>query len=295
MEHIEQAGIHSGDSACSLPPLTLSEKCLKIIEEWTRSIAKELKVIGLINIQYVVQNEEPYIIEANPRASRTVPFVAKAIGHPIATYAALLMAGKTLDQIGFKGCPKNNHVAVKEVTLPFDKFPGTDTLLGPEMRSTGEVMGIDVDFSHAFAKAQVAAGQLLPLSGSVFISMNDQSKQDIIPVAKELVALGYDLVSTEGTAKCLASYGVDCQLILKIHEGRPNIADAIKDKEIGLVIITSSSDALDQEDGRYLRRLTLGMKIPMVTTVAGARATVQALEALRAGELKQTALQDHFL
>lgn len=295
MEHIEQAGIHSGDSACSLPPLTLTDSCLEIIENWTRSVAKELKVVGLINIQYVVQNEQPYIIEANPRASRTVPFVAKAIGHPIATYAALLMAGQTLKQIGFEGYPKNNHVAVKEVTLPFDKFPGTDTILGPEMRSTGEVMGIDVDFAHAFAKAQVAAGQSLPLSGSVFISMNDKSKPEIIPVAKELSALGYNLVSTGGTAQFLANNGVDCKQILKIHEGRPNIADAIKDKEIKLVMITSSPETVDQQDGRFLRRLTLGMKIPMVTTVAGAKATVKALEALKSGDLRQTALQDHFL
>ena len=294
MEHIEQAGIHSGDSACSLPALTLNDDCLRVIETWTKSVARELKVIGLINIQYVVQRNQPYIIEANPRASRTVPFVAKAIGHPIAKYASLLMAGKTLDDIGFKGSVKNDHIAVKEVTLPFDKFPGTDTLLGPEMRSTGEVMGIDTDFSHAFAKAQVAAGQSLPLSGTVFISMNDPSKPEIIPVAKDLVNLGYQIVSTGGTARYLTEQGIPCREILKIHEGRPNIGDAIKDKDISLVLMTSSQDSTDRQDGRSLRRLTLGMKIPMVTTVAGAKATVKALEALRTGKLKHVALQDHF-
>lgn len=295
MEHIEQAGVHSGDSACSLPPMTLSEKSLQIIKEWTTKVAVALNVIGLINIQYVVQDDQPFIIEANPRASRTVPFVAKAIGHPIAKYAALIMTGQTLEQIGFKGSVQNKHIAVKEVTLPFDKFPGADTLLGPEMRSTGEVMGIDVDFSHAVAKAYLAAGQFLPSSGTVFVSMNDATKADVIPVVKELLSLGYDVVSTSGTAKFLTKNEVRCRRIFKIHEGRPNIGDAIKDGKIGLVIITSSGDEIDQKDGRFLRRLTIGMKIPMVTTVAGAKATVKAMEALQKGSLKATALQDHYV
>eukprot|EP00210_Caulerpa_lentillifera_P001930 g1855.t1 len=295
MEHIEQAGIHSGDSACSLPPLSLNKDCLKTIEEWTASIAKALKVVGLINIQYVVQNNQPYIIEANPRASRTVPFVAKAIGHQIAKYASLLMAGHLLKDVGFTSWSDNNHVAVKEVTLPFDKFPGTDTLLGPEMRSTGEVMGIDDDFAHAFAKAQIAAGQSLPLSGTVFVSMNDSSKEAFVPVAKELLSLGYDIVSTGGTANYLSKKGISCTKILKIHEGRPNISDALKDREIGLVMITSNQeDENDRQDGRDLRRLAVSLKIPMVTTVAGAKATIEALEALKTSGLKQIALQDYF-
>ncbi|GMH33535.1 hypothetical protein BSKO_01369 [Bryopsis sp. KO-2023] len=294
MEHIEQAGVHSGDSACSLPPQTVSEECLKIIREWTYSVAKALKVVGLINIQYVIKDNQPYIIEANPRASRTVPFVAKAVGHPIAEYASVLMAGKTLAEVGLTEEPVINHVCVKEVVLPFEKFPGADTLLGPEMRSTGEVMGIDVDLARAYAKAQVAAGQRLPTSGTVFMSMNNSTKESIVPIAKDLLGMGFKLMATTGTSAKLNESGIECETLLKIHEGRPNVSDLLKNGSINLVIITSSGDELDQRDGRDIRRLTIGLKIPMITTVAGAKATVQALGALKEGELSQVPLQDYF-
>lgn len=294
MEHIEQAGVHSGDSACSLPQQTVSDSCMKTIRDWTHNVAAALKVVGLINIQYVIKDNQPYIIEANPRASRTVPFVAKAVGHPIAEYASLLMAGKSLVDIGFTSEPLVDHVAVKEVVLPFEKFPGADTLLGPEMRSTGEVMGIDKDIARAYAKAQIAAGQRLPLSGTVFISTNDATKAGVIPVAKKLSGMGYKLLATTGTAASLNGAGIACETVLKIHEGRPNVSDMLKNGSISLVIITSSGDELDQKDGRTIRRLTIGLKIPMVTTIAGAKATSEALQAMKEGELSQVPLQDYF-
>lgn len=294
MEHIEQAGVHSGDSACSLPQQTVSESCMEIIRDWTQSVAAALKVVGLINIQYVIKDDQPYIIEANPRASRTVPFVAKAVGHPIAQYASLLMAGKSLEEIEFTSQPIVDHVAVKEVVLPFEKFPGADTLLGPEMRSTGEVMGIDKDIARAYAKSQIAAGQRLPMSGTVFISTNDATKASVVPVAKKLLGMGYNLLATTGTAASLNEAGIECETVLKIHEGRPNVSDMLKDGSINMVIITSSGDELDQKDGRDIRRLTIGLKIPMVTTIAGAIATSEALQAMQDGELSQIPLQDYF-
>ncbi|GLI71204.1 hypothetical protein VaNZ11_016323 [Volvox africanus] len=294
MEHIEQAGIHSGDSACSLPTQSIPPKVLEEIRSWTISVAKALNVVGLINIQFAIQDDVPYIIEANPRASRTVPFVAKAVGHPIAKYASLLMSGKTLAEIGFTEEPIPPHVAVKEVVLPFNKFPGADTLLGPEMRSTGEVMGIDKEFSAAFAKAQIAAGQRLPKTGKVFISMADKYKPDIIAVARDLGNLGFGLVATTGTATALRAAGVPCEQVFKIQEGRPNPADLMKNGEVSLVMMTSSGDQADLRDGKELRRLALSLSIPTVTTVAGARATAAALRAMRAGPLVQIPLQDFF-
>jgi len=294
MEHIEQAGIHSGDSACSLPTQTIPPATLATIREWTVRVAKALKVVGLINIQYAVQDDQPYIIEANPRASRTVPFVAKAIGHPIAKYASLLMSGKSLADIKFTTEPIPAHVAVKEVVLPFNKFPGADTLLGPEMRSTGEVMGIDKDFAAAYAKAQLAAGQRLPLGGKIFISMADKYKGDIVPIARSLVSLGYTVVATSGTAAALKAAGVACEQVFKISEGRPNPADLMKNKEVTLVMMTSGGDDADLRDGRDLRRLALGLNIPIVTTLAGARATGLALAALKKGPLQMIPLQEYF-
>jgi len=293
MEHIEQAGIHSGDSACSLPTQTISKEVGVIIREWTKAVAKELKVVGLINIQFAVQDDIPYIIEANPRASRTVPFVAKAVGHPIAKYASLLMAGRSLKEIGLTEEPIPSHVAVKEVVLPFRKFPGCDTLLGPEMRSTGEVMGIDKDFASAYAKAQIAAGQKLPKGGKVFLTMADKFKQGIIPVARDLGNLGFGLVATSGTAKVLREAGIPCEIVFKIHEGRPNPSDLMKNGEIALVMLTSTGDQVDMLDGKELRRLALGLEIPTVTTLAGCTATAAALKAMRSGPLIQTAIQDY--
>ena len=295
MEHIEQAGVHSGDSACSLPTQTIPESALATIRDWTPKLAKRLGVVGLINIQYAVTPEgEPYIIEANPRASRTVPFVAKAIGHPLAKYASLVMAGKTLSEIGFTEEVKLNHVAVKEAVLPFDKFPGADTLLGPEMRSTGEVMGIDKDFSRAYCKAQLAAGQRLPAQGNVFISVRDGDKDAIVDIARDLVAMKYTVLSTGGTASHLEKAGVPVTRVKKVHEGRPHMGDMIRDGGVNMMVVTSSGDAQDLVDGREIRRTAVGLKIPMVTTIAGAKATVGAVRVLQQDDLKMDALQDFF-
>jgi carbamoyl-phosphate synthase large subunit len=295
MQHIEQAGVHSGDSACSIPPQTISQECLDVIRDWTPKIARELGVVGLLNIQYAVQDNQVYIIEANPRASRTVPFVAKAIGHPLAKYASLIMSGKTLAEIGFTKEVELNHVAVKEAVLPFDKFPGADTLLGPEMRSTGEVMGLDSSFAKAYAKAAIAAGQRLPASGNVFISMMDRYKEEAIPIAKELAEMGYGILATQNTAKVLTDAGVpNVETILKIQEGRPNAGDLLKNGDIQMMFITTAGDEADVRDGRDLRRLALGAKVPLITTVAGANATVQALRGMKDGGLEQVPLQDYF-
>eukprot|EP00898_Chlorokybus_atmophyticus_P005925 jgi/Chlat1/6333/Chrsp44S05892 len=294
MEHIEQAGVHSGDSACSIPTQTVSDAALKTIREWTVQLAKRLQVVGLMNIQYAVLGDTVYILEANPRASRTVPFVSKAIGHPLAKYASLLMSGLTLKDLDFEEEVIPKHVAVKEAVLPFDKFPGADTLLGPEMRSTGEVMGIDTNFAMAFAKAQLAANQKIPLEGTVFIAMNDKTKQKIVPVAKGLVELGFKLVATSGTATVLYENGVECSTVLKIHEGRPNAGDLVTTGKIQMMIITSSGDERDLKDGRNLRRLALAYKVPLVTTVAAANATLQAIQGMKAGPIEMTPLQDFF-
>lgn len=295
MQHIEQAGVHSGDSACSIPPQTISPECLATIREWTPKLAKALKVVGLINIQYAVQDNQVYIIEANPRASRTVPFVAKAIGRPLAAYASLLMSGKTLPELGFTEEPKLNHVAVKEAVLPFDKFAGADTLLGPEMRSTGEVMGIDTTFGKAYAKAAIAAGQRLPTSGSVFITMMDKYKEGVVPIAKDLQELGFNILATYNTAAHLRNAGLqNVQTVLKVQEGRPNAEDLIKNGDIQMMLITTAGDEADVRDGKELRRTALAHKVPIVTTLAAARATVEALKDMAKGELEQVPLQDYF-
>ena len=295
LEHIEQAGVHSGDSACSIPTQTIPESSLATIRDWTPKVAKRLGVIGLINIQYaVIPDGTVYIIEANPRASRTVPFVAKAIGHPIAKYASLIMAGATLKELHFTEEVKLNHVAVKEAVLPFDKFPGADTLLGPEMRSTGEVMGIDRDFNVAYAKAQIAAGQRLPTSGKVFISVRDSDKPAILDVAKQFHELGMTVVATGGTAKTIEAAGVPVTVAPKIHEGRPHIGDMLRDGDISLMIVTSSGDEADMKDGREIRRTAVGLKVPLVTTVAGAKATCSAVRVLQEGALTMQPLQDFF-
>jgi carbamoyl-phosphate synthase large subunit len=295
MEHIEQAGVHSGDSACSIPSQTISESSLATIREWTPKVAKRLGVIGLINIQYaVIPDGTVYIIEANPRASRTVPFVAKAIGHPLAKYASLVMAGATLADINFTEEVKLNHVAVKEAVLPFDKFPGADTLLGPEMRSTGEVMGIDKDFTKAYAKAQIAAGQRLPTEGKVFISVRDSDKAVATEIAKQFAEMGMTVVATGGTAKVIEEAGVPVTVAPKIHEGRPHIGDMLRNDEISLMIVTSSGDDTDLKDGREIRRTAVGLKVPLVTTMAGAKATCNAVRVLQGGKLEMIALQDFF-
>jgi len=292
MEHIEQAGIHSGDSACSIPTISLSPNALEIIRIWTIQLAKALKVIGLMNIQFAVQGEQVYILEANPRASRTVPFVSKAIGVPLAKMAVRVMSGEHLSSLGFTEEVIPNHLAVKEAVLPFEKFAGTDTLLGPEMRSTGEVMGIDTDFGKAFAKAELAASQRIPTDGTVFVSVNDRDKQAVVPIAKELQELGFSIVATSGTRKVLNEQGIDVDLVLKVHEGRPNIVDSMKNHQIHLVINSPAGETA-QEDDRLIRRTALAYKIPTITTMAGARATASAIRSLKSVSLDVKSIQEY--
>lgn len=292
MEHIEQAGIHSGDSACSIPSITLSEPVLNQIRTWTIELAKALNVIGLMNIQFAVQGDQVFILEANPRASRTVPFVSKAIGHPLAQIAARVMSGKTLKELNFTEEIIPKHISVKEAVLPFDKFPGTDTILGPEMRSTGEVMGIDTDFGKAFAKAELAASQRLPLKGTVFVSMSDREKAAVVPVVKDLISLGFKVIATEGTRKILVENGCAVDLVLKVHEGRPHVIDSIKNELIQLIINTPlGKEALN--DDRLIRRTALSYKIPVITTIAGAKATAAAIRSLQSQPLTVKSLQEY--
>jgi carbamoyl-phosphate synthase large subunit len=292
MEHIEQAGIHSGDSACSIPYISLSPQALETIRTWTVQLAKALKVVGLMNIQFAVQGSTVYILEANPRASRTVPYVSKATGVPLAKMASLAMAGQTLKALNLTAEPIPKHVAVKEAVLPFNKFPGTDILLGPEMRSTGEVMGIDKDFGTAFAKAEIAAGERLPMSGTVFVSMSDRDKEAVVAVVKEFIDLGFNIIATEGTQAVLEKHDLEVELVLKLHQGRPHVLDAIKNHQIQLVINTPSGQEA-RADGRLIRRTCLAYKIPVITTIAGARATVQAIRTLQSQPLEVKALQDY--
>jgi carbamoyl-phosphate synthase large subunit len=273
----------------------VQEASLATIRQWTTALARSLGVVGLLNIQYAVRaNGDVYILEANPRASRTVPFVAKAVGHPLAKYASLVMAGKTLAEVGLTAEPRPAHVSVKEAVLPFDKFPGADTLLGPEMRSTGEVMGIDATFDVAYAKAQIAAGQKMPLSGTVFMSVRDADKAGLVNVAARFVSLGFRLIATAGTAEALEARKIPVTKVLKIHEGRPNIGDMLRNGSIDMLVISSSGDELDLADGRDLRRLAVSLKVPLVTTIAGARATAEAIGGMQTKPLKMSALQDYF-
>ncbi|MCP9781010.1 MULTISPECIES: carbamoyl-phosphate synthase large subunit [Cyanobium] len=296
MEHIEPAGIHSGDSACWLPSVSLSEAALATIREWSRALALALGVRGLINLQFAVQidpeqGERVFIIEANPRASRTVPFVAKATGVPLAKVASQLMAGRTLTELGLTAEPIPPLQTVKEAVLPFKRFPGSDTLLGPEMRSTGEVMGIASSAGMAYAKAELAAGEALPTSGTVFLSTHDRDKQALLPVAERLVGLGFDLIATGGTAEALRAAGLQVESILKVHEGRPNIEDAIRSARIQLIINTPIGRQAAHDD-KYLRRAALDYAVPTVTTLAGARAAVEAITALQQQKIEVNALQD---
>jgi carbamoyl-phosphate synthase large subunit len=233
-----------------------------------------------------------YILEANPRASRTVPFVSKATGVPLAALASRVMSGQTLESLNFTQEPVIKHIAVKEAVLPFEKFAGTDTILGPEMRSTGEVMGIDVDFGAAYAKAELGASQRLPLAGTVFVSMSDRDKTSVVPVVKDLIELGFQVVATEGTRKVLKEHGLKVELVLKLHEGRPHVLDAIKNQKIQLIVNTPSGEEA-RADGRLIRRSALTYKIPIITTIAGAKATAAAIRSLQSKPLEVKALQDY--
>jgi carbamoyl-phosphate synthase large subunit len=297
MEHIEQAGIHSGDSACSLPSISLSPAVLNQIRTWTVQLAQALSVVGLMNIQFAVvgassYSPQVYILEANPRASRTVPFVSKATGIQLAKLASLIMSGKTLEELNFTEEVIPTHIAVKEAVLPFNKFPGTDTILGPEMRSTGEVMGIDSDFGRAFAKAELGAGERLPLTGTVFVSMSDRDKAAAGAVVKEFIDLGFTVMATLGTRRVLIEQGLNIELVLKLHEGRPHVLDAIKNQKIQLIINTPSGEEA-QTDARLIRRTALAYKIPIITTIAGAKATVAAIRSLQNTTLNVKTIQEY--
>jgi carbamoyl-phosphate synthase large subunit len=291
MEHIEPAGIHSGDSACALPAVSLDQQALATIREWSRALALALQVNGLINLQFAVQDGQVYIIEANPRASRTVPFVAKATGVPLAKIASQVMAGRSLEQLGLTAEPVPPLQAVKEAVLPFKRFPGADSLLGPEMRSTGEVMGTATSFGLAYAKAELGAGEPLPTAGEVFLSTHDRDKPALMPVARRLVELGFRLIATEGTAAALRQAGLPVESILKVHEGRPNIEDAIRSGRIQLIVNTPIGRQAEHDD-TYLRKAALDYAVPTVTTLAGARAAVEAIAALQHETLEINALQD---
>jgi carbamoyl-phosphate synthase large subunit len=292
MEHIEEAGIHSGDSACALPPHTLRAPVVEEIGRQTRLLAEGLGVVGLMNVQFAVQNGDIYILEVNPRASRTVPFVAKATGRPIAKIAAQVMAGAKLSAFDLRET-HNAHVAVKEAVFPFARFPGVDVVLGPEMKSTGEVMGLDRDFASAFLKSQLGAGIGLPTAGGVFISVKDADKAAMAPLAKSLVDMGFGLIATAGTARFLADHAIEVELVNKVREGRPHIVDAMKSGAVQLVLNTTEG-AKAIADSFSLRRTALTVGIPYYTTVAGAQAAVQAISALRRGQLEVAPLQSYF-
>jgi len=280
LEHIEFAGVHSGDAAMVLPPHTLSSKVLETIREYTQAMARELRVSGLMNVQYAVKDEVVYVLEVNPRASRTVPFVSKAIGRPLAKLAAKVMAGKSLQEVGFTAEEWPKYWAVKESVFPFNKFLGQDILLSPEMRSTGEVMGLDSDLGVAYAKAQMAANSPLPLSGKVFISIADAHKKDLVEVAQSYLALGFELVATDGTAAWLEAAGLKVARTLKVLQGRPNIVDLLKNKEIQLVINTPSG-AAPREDEIRIRTTAVITGTPIMTTISGAKAAALGIAALQ--------------
>ncbi|HIQ36918.1 MAG TPA: carbamoyl-phosphate synthase large subunit [Desulfocapsa sulfexigens] len=284
MQHIEEAGIHSGDSACVLPPHTLSADMIAEIKEASRAMALELGVIGLMNVQYAVKGDDLYILEVNPRASRTVPFVSKATGIPLAKIATKLMMGKTLKELGLTTEVENSHWAVKEAVFPFDRFDNVDTLLGPEMKSTGEVMGIDDDLGLALAKGQLAAGTALPVSGTVFISVRDNDKQTMLAPAKALVEMDFDLVATSGTAEFLKSNGIPCEPVNKISQGRPHILDKMQDNQISWVVNTSMGRRAT-EDSYAIRRAALELHIPYTTTATGAVAFAMAMKAMSEKEI----------
>ncbi|MBU1904472.1 MAG: carbamoyl-phosphate synthase large subunit [Proteobacteria bacterium] len=292
MEHIEEAGIHSGDSACVLPPITLSPEILEQIIEQTKAIARELNVIGLINIQYAVKGGVVYILEVNPRGSRTVPFVSKATGVSFAKLATKVIMGERLKDLGLIREIIPAHISVKESVFPFSRFPGVDPILGPEMKSTGEVMGIDQSFGLAFAKAQLGAGQRFPLSGRVFISVKDDDKKSMLYTASRFHGLGFEIVATKGTSKFLAHHRIPSRKVNKVREGRPHVVDMIKNREIDLVINTTSNKKAVAESFS-IRSAALAFNIPYTTTLAGATATALAVESMIEGELTVKSLQEY--
>ncbi len=293
MEHIEEAGIHSGDSDCVLPPYTLVDEQIEKLKIFTYDLAKALRVRGLMNVQYAIRSDDIYVLEVNPRASRTIPFVSKAIGVPLAKLAARVMAGKTLDELGFTNEIEPAYFSVKAPVFPFNRFPGSNTRLGPEMKSTGEVMGIDTDVSRAFAKAQKACGYTLPLGGKVFISVKNKDKRAIIFIAKRLTDMGFELIATHGTAKVLLRNGMQPELVFSIGKGRPTIHDYIKNHAVDLIINTPTGD-LHRPNELLIREMAIAHDIPIFTTIPGAAAAVNAIDALQRGDITVTPLQDYF-
>jgi carbamoyl-phosphate synthase large subunit len=292
MEHIEEAGIHSGDSACSLPPYSLKAPVIAEMERQAKVMALALNVVGLMNVQFAIKDGEVYVLEVNPRASRTVPFVAKVIGLPVAKIAARVMAGESLASFKLKQ-KKLAHVAVKEAVFPFNRFPGVDVLLGPEMRSTGEVMGLDMTYDMAFAKSQLGAGMRMPQAGTVFISVKDADKAKILPAMRKLVEMGFKLVATGGTQRYFEDKGVPSTKINKVLEGRPHVVDAIKNGEIQLVLNTTETRA-SQSDSKPIRQTALMQKVPYYTTLPGILAVTKAIAAQKEGRLDVKPLQDYF-
>jgi carbamoyl-phosphate synthase large subunit len=292
MEHIEEAGVHSGDSACSLPPFSLPQNIIRDIDRQARELALELGVIGLMNIQFAFKEGRLYVLEVNPRASRTVPFVSKAIGVPLAKLAARVMGGKTLAELGFTKEVTIKHIAVKEAVFPFAKFPGVDTLLGPEMKSTGEVMGIDRDFGMSFAKSQIAAGNPMPVSGRVFLSVKDRDKAGLLEVAQGLEKAGFSIVATRGTAEYLRQRGITVETVNKVTEGRPHIVDQITDMQVDLVINTVHG-AQAQKDSYSIRRTTLMKGVPYFTTISAAKAAVRGIAAIKKDLLQVKSIQEY--
>jgi carbamoylphosphate synthase large subunit/REP element-mobilizing transposase RayT len=292
MEHIEEAGIHSGDSACVIPTFSLSKKVLEEISSATKAMARELNVRGLMNVQFAVKSEDVYVLEVNPRASRTVPFVSKAIGVPLAKLAAKVMTGKTLRELGFTKEILPKHFSVKEAVFPFLRYQGTDIALGPEMKSTGEVMGMDVDLGLAYAKSQMAAPPPLPKEGNVFISVKDSDKEAVIPVVREFVKLGFGIISTSGTAEALAKAKIKVKKVFKLHEGRPNVLDRVKNGDINFIINTPSGK-IPREHEVMIRNAALAKKIPIMTTVRAAQASANGIRSLQKSKVQVRSLQEY--
>jgi carbamoyl-phosphate synthase large subunit len=293
MEHIEEAGVHSGDSACSLPPVSIDKKMLAEITRQTKLLALELKVKGLMNVQFAVKDGRLYILEVNPRASRTIPFVSKAIGVPLAKLAAKIMTGMTLNELGFTTQAHPDHYCVKEAVFPFLKFPGTDTILGPEMLSTGEVMGISDDFGIAFAKSQIAAGNTLPTGGNVFISVKDCDKARAVEVARKMHEMGFKIFATKGTCISLINNNIPSEFVLKMAEGRPNIVDYIINGRMDLIINTTVGKRTIT-DSFAIRRTALDRQVPYVTTIRGAGAVAKAIDALKKHKLGVKPIQLYY-
>jgi carbamoyl-phosphate synthase large subunit len=292
MEHIEEAGIHSGDSACVIPTFSLSQNVLDEISSATKAMARELSVRGLMNVQFAVKGEDVYVLEVNPRASRTVPFVSKAIGVPLAKLAAKIMVGKSLRELKFTKEIVPKHFSVKEAVFPFLRYQGMDISLGPEMKSTGEVMGIDVDLGLAYAKSQMAAPPPLPKKGNVFISVKDTDKEAVIPVAREFVKLGFGIISTSGTADALTKAKIKVKKVFKLDEGRPNVLDRVKNGDISFIINTPSGK-IPREHEVTIRNAALAQKIPIMTTVRAAQAGANGIRSLQKSKVQVRSLQEY--